>query len=161
METSRRRDLRPDEIDENKEDLTLVWLDGNIDDSPASLHTQMRLRNVINYCQFYTDTQLGLDFMRTVNNEKILLVVSEILAHSILPQIHSLRSIDSVFICCCSINIQRSSRSLQTKIRSSNQFQRQSISRRNKHSHSIFSIRNKNQPKICLKIRHPSSGINS
>jgi tetratricopeptide (TPR) repeat protein len=94
------RDLRPNEVEENKEDFALVWLDGNIDDSPDSLQKQMRLRNMNNYCQFYTNTQLCLDFMRTVNNEKIFLVVSGVLAHSILPQIHSIRSVASVFIFC-------------------------------------------------------------
>ncbi|CAF3975842.1 unnamed protein product, partial [Rotaria sordida] len=30
-----RRDLRPDHMDENIEDITLIWLDQNIDDSPS------------------------------------------------------------------------------------------------------------------------------
>jgi tetratricopeptide (TPR) repeat protein len=94
------RDLRPIEVEENKEDFTVVWLDGNIDDSPDSLQTQTRLRNVNNYCQFYTNIQLCLDFIRTVNNEQIFLIVSGVLARSILPQIHSLRSLASVFIFC-------------------------------------------------------------
>jgi hypothetical protein len=100
MAIARYQDLRPNKVEENKEDFALVWLDENIDDSPDSLQTQMRLRNVINYCQFYTNTQLCLDFMRTVNSEKIFLVISGFLARNILPKIHSLRSVASVFLFC-------------------------------------------------------------
>lgn len=100
MSTPIRRNLPFTEVEENKEDVTLVWLDENIDDSPSSLQTQIRLKNMNNYCQFYTSKDLCFEFMRTIKHEKILFVVPKVLAHNILPQLDSFRSIMAVFITC-------------------------------------------------------------
>lgn len=94
------RDRHPEEIEENIEDVTLIWLDDSITDSPDSKHTQMLLLQVTNFVQFYTNACLCIDYIRTVKNEKIFLIVRDLLVHEVLPKIHSLATVNSVFILC-------------------------------------------------------------
>ncbi|CAF4746225.1 unnamed protein product, partial [Rotaria magnacalcarata] len=95
-----RRNLRPDQIDENIEDINLIWLDQNIDDSPTSKLTQSILCELNECVRFYTDIHLCIDYVKTIIDEKVFLVTSGSLAKDILSEIHSLSAIVSVFIFC-------------------------------------------------------------
>ncbi|CAF0971181.1 unnamed protein product [Didymodactylos carnosus] len=104
MMSENRRNLRPEEIAENKEDITLIWLDQNIDDSNDSQDTQTTFKQLNNYVQFYTDPLLCIDYIRTIKDELIFLVVSGSLSKQILPHICCLPSVHSIFIFCINRN---------------------------------------------------------
>lgn len=99
METSKnRRDLHPGVIEENKEDITLIWLDKEINDSKESKYMQTLFIEINNFVQFYTDPQLCIDYIRTITNEKIFLIVSELFAHQVVAEVHPLLTVNSIFI---------------------------------------------------------------
>lgn len=99
-----RRDLHPDVIEENKEDITLIWLDKGIDESEDSIRTQTLLLQLNNFVQFYTNTQLCINYIQTIKNEKVLLIIAGSLAYQVLPEIHTLKVVNSIFIFCSDQN---------------------------------------------------------
>ncbi|CAF1000108.1 unnamed protein product [Didymodactylos carnosus] len=98
MTSENRRNLRPEETEENLEDVTLIWLDENINDSLESRYKQSLFSELNNYIQYYTDPRLCIDYIQIVVSEKILLIVSPFLSRNILPVVHGQQSINSIFI---------------------------------------------------------------
>ena len=94
-----RRDLSADEIVENKEDITLIWLDENMDDL-SNLSEMLNQLHQLNDCiLLYTKPQLCLDYIKRVINETIILILSKYLSTTeLLNDINSLDIIDSIFI---------------------------------------------------------------
>ena len=93
-----RQDSHRDAIPENKEDITLIWLDENIDDSDYFKQTLNMFRQFNDYVLLYTNPQLCMNYIQSVVNEKIFLIVSNNLAKNNLPHIHSLDTVHSIFI---------------------------------------------------------------
>ncbi|CAF1147762.1 unnamed protein product [Didymodactylos carnosus] len=91
-------DRHPYEVAGNKEDVTLIWLDANIDDSDDCKQTLNMFYELNDYVQPYTDTEICTAFIRSIVDEKIFLVSSDELGRNILPQIHSLQTVQSIFI---------------------------------------------------------------
>ncbi|CAF1278807.1 unnamed protein product [Adineta steineri] len=79
---------------ENKEDITLIWLDKTID----TLRTT--LREVTNYVLLYTEIEPCITYIRSINTERIFLIISGVYAEQCLDEIHDLTQIDSIFIFC-------------------------------------------------------------
>lgn len=88
------------DLPENKEDFQLIWLDASLNESSDILVTQKMLRMLNTNAQFYTDMNECLELINSIKTEHILLVVSGQLARTVLPKIHSLRSVRAVFIFC-------------------------------------------------------------
>jgi tetratricopeptide (TPR) repeat protein len=93
-------ELCPIEITENHEAVCLIWLDTlihnneyahSIQEMLLELHPDVRLHSELHSC---------INLIKTLANKHILLVTSSALAHDILPEIHSLRSIAAIFIFC-------------------------------------------------------------
>ncbi|UJR12300.1 hypothetical protein I4U23_016477 [Adineta vaga] len=82
----------------NREDFTLVWLDQNINDSTDSKHMQRLLKNFNCYVQFYTDSTRCTDYLKSLEEEKVFIIVSDALARTVLHQLQRLPAISSVFI---------------------------------------------------------------
>jgi hypothetical protein len=95
-----RRNERPEEIEENLEYITLIWLDENINDSEESRQTQRLLYELNNCVQFYTDPCLCFDYIKRIVNEKILLIISGVLYKQFSSTIDSFDTIHSIFIFC-------------------------------------------------------------
>ena len=100
MRIIRKRDCQPSEVQENLEDLTLLWLDSNIDDSCDSLHTQSQLDELSNCVLLYTDCDLCINYIQTITREKIFLIISDKIWQPFGPQIHSFKTITAIFIFC-------------------------------------------------------------
>ncbi|CAF3652749.1 unnamed protein product [Rotaria sp. Silwood1] len=75
-------------------------LNQNIDDSVGSKLTQSLLCELNEYVRFYTDIHLCIDYIKTIIDEKVFLIVSGSLAKDILSEVHLLSTISSVFIFC-------------------------------------------------------------
>ncbi|CAF1022322.1 unnamed protein product [Adineta steineri] len=90
----------PNEVSDNKEDIQLIWLDGNMNDSHDYLLTQSMLTELNSAVQFYSHFDQCLDFIKSVKHEQIFLVVSGAFAQQILLQTHHYRSLIAIFIFC-------------------------------------------------------------
>jgi len=79
---------------ENKEDVTLIWLDKTID------RTRTILRELTDFVLLYTDISTCVNYIKLVENERIFLILSGSYADECLQQIHDLPQVDSIFIFC-------------------------------------------------------------
>jgi len=84
----------------NKEDVTLIWFDENIDKRNDVLDTKVLLRTTNYYVLYCADKETCLRSIKLIKNEKIILVLSGKCAQDILEQVHSYEQIDSIFIFC-------------------------------------------------------------
>jgi tetratricopeptide (TPR) repeat protein len=83
------------------QDVRLVWLDGNIDTSnPDCQNTLTRLRRVVHTMDTFTVIDPCVDFLRKIHDEKVFMVVSGSLSLNVIPIVHSMTQIDSIFVFC-------------------------------------------------------------
>ena len=85
---------------ENKENITLIWFDPNID---AAGDREMRintLRGINDYVLVYTDANRCISYIQSIRHEKIFLVISGIWASVLLPSIIDFKSLEVVYIFC-------------------------------------------------------------
>ncbi|CAF3116284.1 unnamed protein product [Rotaria sp. Silwood2] len=85
---------------ENKESITLIWLDPNIGSSEDTEKTKQTLRLINDYVIFATDLEQCITFIQSINKEKIFLITSGAKASEILSRVSSFDQIDSIFIFC-------------------------------------------------------------
>ncbi|CAF3427707.1 unnamed protein product, partial [Rotaria sp. Silwood2] len=96
-----RRNIKPDDAVQNLENVALIWLDGRIDISCPDIETTLSVLQGLNqFFVTYTDLSLCIDFIKSIEKEKVLLIVSGALSRNVLPDIHNLTTVDSVFIFC-------------------------------------------------------------
>ena len=82
----------------------LIWLDANIDQEkdPDCQNTITQLHRVINSINTFTDGSQFLDFIETIdsNNHKACIVISGSLGEHVVPRVHHMLQVDSLFIFC-------------------------------------------------------------
>ncbi|CAF3803605.1 unnamed protein product [Adineta steineri] len=96
----RRQNLLPNEVSKNKEDIQLIWLDGNMNDSHDYLLTQSMLTELNPAVQFYSHFDRCLNLIKAIKHEQIFFIVSGAFAEQILLQSHHHRSLVAIFIFC-------------------------------------------------------------
>lgn len=85
----------------NMGDFILVWLDSTIDTSTEYfVHRRNQLRTLINAMHTFIDKNEFLEYIRTIHDERILLIVSGTLGQIIIPLIHDLRQLFRIYIYC-------------------------------------------------------------
>ncbi len=94
----RRQDLLLSEVKDNKEDIQLIWLDGNMNDSSDYLLTQTMLLELNPAAQFYSNFDRCLDLIKSIKDEQIFLILSGAFARRILSQIHNHQILVAIFI---------------------------------------------------------------
>jgi hypothetical protein len=87
----------------NLEGITLIWYDPRLDTTDDTKQTAHQLREVNNYVIFYSDQVQCVDYIKSVNNEKIFLVMSGKSSSNILQEIYKLPQVDSIFIFCLKV----------------------------------------------------------
>jgi hypothetical protein len=80
----------------NLEDLTIVWLDEHSQD----LNTKTRLRCIINFLKIFTELKSCLDYIQSISNERIFIIVSGQLSSILIPLIQDLPQILHIYIFC-------------------------------------------------------------
>jgi hypothetical protein len=91
----------PKSSDENLESLSLVWLDTDVNKSRENLDVQKRLRSTINYLKTFQDATECENHIRSVpDGDRMLLIVSGGLGRDLVPRIHKLRQILSIYVFC-------------------------------------------------------------
>ncbi|CAF0800693.1 unnamed protein product [Didymodactylos carnosus] len=89
-----------EKVHQNMEDITLVWFDKNIDVRTDTIQTRKMLREINDYVIFHRQLDECVEYIKSIENQKIFFVTSGACAESILPLVQKIRQIDSIFIFC-------------------------------------------------------------
>lgn len=90
---------------ENLESLSLVWLDPKHQDSQETVDVQQQLRKSINHLKIFSNGDECVKYIQSISSDRIVMIVSADLAEEILPCIHQLRQVASIYIHCLHNNI--------------------------------------------------------
>ncbi|CAF4187157.1 unnamed protein product, partial [Adineta steineri] len=81
------------------QNVLLVWLDNNINENNADCNNTIKqLKCVVNNINTFTDSEECVEFIQTINNNKICMIVSESLAKHIVPHVHDMSQVDIILI---------------------------------------------------------------
>ena len=83
------------------QNVLLIWLDSNIDDNNQDCHnTVTQLRCVVNDVNTFTDGDECIHFVEDINDNKVCIIISGSLGQHIVPRVHNMSQVDSIFIFC-------------------------------------------------------------
>jgi tetratricopeptide (TPR) repeat protein len=84
------------------QNVLLIWLDHNIDEKHNNncRNAIKQFRRVINNIYTFTECDPCVTFLSEINEEKVCIIVSGSLGQQIVPKIHSMSQLDSIFIFC-------------------------------------------------------------
>ena len=83
------------------ENVQLVWVDTIIDSTdPDAQHTLQQLRTVVNEVNIFSHPHRCRDFLEGVNKERVLVITSGSVGRELVPQIHTMRQVDGIYIFC-------------------------------------------------------------
>ncbi|CAF1496523.1 unnamed protein product [Adineta steineri] len=83
------------------QNVLLVWLDTNINENNADCSdTIKQLKRVVNNVNTFTDREECFEFILTINNNKVCMIVSGSLGQFIVPHVHDISRVDTIFIFC-------------------------------------------------------------
>ena len=83
------------------QNVLLIWLDGSIDQNSSDCqNTITHLRGAVNALNSFTDDGECIQFLEDMATEKICMIISGALGQQIMPRVHDLSQIDSIFIFC-------------------------------------------------------------
>jgi hypothetical protein len=92
---------KPTSEDTNLETFSLIWLDATVNSSEENRLSQEKLRTSINHLKTFEDDKLCENYIRSLSeNDRIVLISSGQLGKQIIPQIHHLRQVFSIYIFC-------------------------------------------------------------
>ena len=83
------------------QNVLLIWLDSNIEEKSSDCqNTITHLRGAVNAVNIFTDGDECIQFLDDMGNEKACMIISGALGQHIMPRVHDLSQIDSIFIFC-------------------------------------------------------------
>ncbi|CAF0851864.1 unnamed protein product [Adineta steineri] len=83
------------------QNVLLIWLDNNINENNADCsNTIKKLKRVVNNINTFTDGEQCVEFIHTINNNKVCMIVSGSLGKHIVPHVHDMSQVDTIFIFC-------------------------------------------------------------
>jgi hypothetical protein len=99
MATASLHDDDPQTDRENLETFSLVWLDATIGNSKDSRNTEQQLRNIINHLRKFEDRHECEQYIeQRAQDERLVLIVSGELGQEIVPRIHHMRQVTSIYV---------------------------------------------------------------
>ncbi|CAF1219612.1 unnamed protein product [Adineta steineri] len=79
----------------------LIWLDSNINETNGDCqNTITKLRRAVNDIKTYTNNDQCLEFIQTIVDKKACMIISGSLGQHIVPRLHNMSQVDSIFIFC-------------------------------------------------------------
>ncbi len=84
----------------NLESFACLWLDQSINSTDDNRETQQQLRQVINHLQTFSDSDQCEEYIKQINKEKVVLIVSGSLGRQIVPRLHSLSQLSACYVFC-------------------------------------------------------------
>ncbi|CAF1144573.1 unnamed protein product [Adineta steineri] len=83
------------------QNVLLIWLDNNINENNTDCsNTIKQLKRVVNNINTFTDGDQCVEFIQTINNNKVCMIVSGSLGKHIVPHVHDMSQVDTIFIFC-------------------------------------------------------------
>ncbi|CAF1168295.1 unnamed protein product [Adineta steineri] len=81
------------------QNVLLIWLDSNIDETNDDCqNTIIKLRRAVNNIKTYTNGDQCLEFIQTIIDKKVCMIISGSLGQHIVPRVHNMSQVDSIFI---------------------------------------------------------------
>ncbi|CAF3744386.1 unnamed protein product, partial [Adineta steineri] len=81
------------------QNVLLIWLDNSINENNADCsNTIKQLKRVFNNICIFTDGEQCLEFIRTITNNTVCMIVSGSLGQYIVPHIHTMPQVDTILI---------------------------------------------------------------
>jgi hypothetical protein len=85
----------------NSKLLLLIWLDTTVNTSQENIDAQHQLRRLINHLNTFTDSDQCEQYIRSSSrDDEIVLIVSGHLGRVIVPRVHRLRQVLSIYVYC-------------------------------------------------------------
>ncbi|CAF4127299.1 unnamed protein product [Adineta steineri] len=83
------------------QNVLLIWLDSNIDETNDDCqNTITKLRRAVNDINTYTNGDQCLEFIQTIIDKKMCMIISGSLGQHIVSRVHNMSQVDSIFIFC-------------------------------------------------------------
>ena len=83
------------------QNVLLVWLDGNVDENdPDCRNTITQLRRSMNTINIFHNSDECVDFLIDMQAEKICMIISGTFGEQVVPCIHDLAQVDTIYIHC-------------------------------------------------------------
>jgi tetratricopeptide (TPR) repeat protein len=83
------------------QNVLLIWLEYNIDENSIDYrNTIVQLRCTVNDIKTFTDRDQCIDFLTDIHNENVLMVISDALCQNIVPFIHDVPHLQTIFVFC-------------------------------------------------------------
>ncbi|CAF1046281.1 unnamed protein product [Didymodactylos carnosus] len=84
---------------QNVEDFVLILLD--FDSNKMDYNVILnKLRSIVNYIQIFDQSDECVDYVKSVKNEKIFIIVSDMLAEQLIDRVHNEPQLDSIYVFC-------------------------------------------------------------
>ncbi|CAF3673478.1 unnamed protein product, partial [Adineta steineri] len=81
------------------QNVLLIWLDNSINQNNADCsNTIKQLKRVFNNICIFTDGEQCLEFIRTITNNKVCMIVSGSIGQYIVPHVHTMPQVDTILI---------------------------------------------------------------
>ena len=79
----------------------LVWLDANIDETKEGFKNSFtELRKIVVALETFTDAGRCIEYLKTIDDQKIFLITSGSLGQKTVPLIHNMAQLDTIFVFC-------------------------------------------------------------
>ncbi|CAF0840807.1 unnamed protein product [Adineta steineri] len=81
------------------QNILLIWLHNNINNNNADCNNTIKqLKRVVNNVNTFTDGNQCIEFIQTITKNKICMIVSDSLGKHIMPHIHDMYQVETIFI---------------------------------------------------------------
>jgi len=85
----------------NLETFSLIWLDAQVHKIEENRQAQIQLRNIINHLKTFDNENDCQKYILSISpQDRVVLIVSGQLGRAIVPHVHDLRQIISIYIYC-------------------------------------------------------------
>ncbi|CAF2035609.1 unnamed protein product, partial [Rotaria magnacalcarata] len=77
----------------------LVWLDANIDERKEDFQKSLtKLRNIVVTVEPFTDVDQCVDYLTSIDDQKVYLITTASTGKTIVPLIHEITQLDKIFV---------------------------------------------------------------
>ncbi|CAF1467396.1 unnamed protein product [Adineta steineri] len=81
------------------QNVLLIWLDNNINDNNVDRNNTIKqLKSIVNNINTFTDGEECIEFIQTITSNKVCMIVSGSLGQYIMPHVHDIFQVDTIFI---------------------------------------------------------------
>ncbi|CAF4544471.1 unnamed protein product [Rotaria sp. Silwood2] len=90
----------------NLENCIVIWLDATINQTDNATQSSVNdLRHIVDGVFTFYDLDQCIDYITDINDEKVFFIISGSIGIDIVPLIHELQHIESIYVFCCNTHI--------------------------------------------------------